>query len=134
MARGNWTEGLNGLGWRAAGRPVGCAVVMAERAVPVEAESYAGGMDATTAKRVKITVWVSPERLDRARKAVAWGKTSSISDWVDDALRKHDSSFGWCTTWQEAFEDWLREVGPLPEEELAWAREQFQEFDRRMGL
>jgi hypothetical protein len=102
--------------------------VMAERAVPVEAESYAGGMDATTAKRVKITVWVSPERLDRARKAVAWGKTSSISEWVDQALRHHDSQSGWCTTWDEAFDEWLREVGPLPEEELAWARERLAEL------
>jgi hypothetical protein len=84
-------------------------------------------MDATTGKRVKITVWVSPERLDRARKAVQFGYTSSISDWVDEALRRHDSRFGWCHGWEEAFEDWLREVGPLPEEELAWARKQFED-------
>jgi Arc/MetJ-type ribon-helix-helix transcriptional regulator len=101
---------------------------MAEQAVPVEDEPYAGGMDATAQKRRKITVWVDPERLDRARKAVQRGKSSSISDWVNEALRKHDSSFGWCTTWQEAFEDWLREVGPLPEEELEWAREIFKDW------
>jgi hypothetical protein len=84
-------------------------------------------MDATTARRVKITVWVDPMRLDRARKAVQRGKTSSISDWVNEALRRHDSRFGWCQGWEEAFEDWLREVGPLPEEELAWAREKFRD-------
>ena len=100
---------------------------MAEQSVPVEAESYAGGMDATAGRRMKITVWVDPMRLDRARKAVQRGKTSSISDWVNEALRKHDRNFGWCTTWQEAFEDWLREVGPLPEEELECARDTFRQ-------
>ena len=100
---------------------------MAEQAVPVGDESYAGGMDATARRRTKITVWVDPDRLDRARKAVAWDYASSISDWVNQALEHHDGQFGWCTTWEEAFEDWLREVGPLPEEELACAREVFKE-------
>jgi len=79
-------------------------------------------MDATTARRVKITVWVSPERLDRARKAVKRGRAPSISAWVEEALRRQDSRFGWCTTWEEAFDDWVRDYGPFTEEELAWAR------------
>jgi hypothetical protein len=101
---------------------------MAERAVPVEPESYAGGVDATTAKRVKITVRLSPERMKRARKAVARGYAPSISAWVEEAVLKHDSSFGWCETLQEAFDDWLREVGPLSEEELACAKAKLAEL------
>jgi hypothetical protein len=97
---------------------------MAERAVPVETESYAGGMDATRSRRTKITVRLSPERMERARKAVARGYAPSINAWVEEAVRKHDSSFGWCDSWQEAFDDWVREVGPLTDEELACARAQ----------
>ena len=102
--------------------------MMAERAVPVETEPYAGGMDATGSRRVKITVRLSPERMRRARKAVARGYAPSISAWVEEAVRKHDSNFGWCDSLQEAFDDWLREVGPLPEEELACARAKLAEL------
>jgi hypothetical protein len=101
---------------------------MAERAVPVEPESYAGGVDATRSRRTKITVRLSPERMERARKAVAWGYAPSISAWVEEAVRKHDSSFGWCETLEESFDAWLREVGPLSEEELACARAKLAEL------
>lgn len=95
---------------------------MAEQSVPIEAESYAGGMDATRSRRTKITVRLSAERMRRARKAVARGYAPSINAWIEEAVEKHDSSYGWCDSLQEAFDDWLREVGPLSEEELACAR------------
>ena len=95
---------------------------MTEQAVPLEAEPYAGGMDATTARRVKITVWVSPERPDRARKAAARGRAPSISAWVEEAVRKHDSNFGWDDEWDAIFAEWDRDFGPPSEAVRAWAR------------
>jgi Arc/MetJ-type ribon-helix-helix transcriptional regulator len=96
---------------------------MAERAVPVEREPYAERMDTSTAKRIKVTVRLSPERMDRARKAVERGKAPSISAWVEEALRKHDSSFGWCTSWQEAFDEIVREENYTDEEVACLRRE-----------
>ncbi|HEY4025515.1 MAG TPA: hypothetical protein VGO86_03710 [Candidatus Dormibacteraeota bacterium] len=80
-------------------------------------------MKASRPRRVKITVRLSPERLERARKAVRWGYARSISAWVEeDAVRRHDSNYGWAESQEEAFAEWVREYGPFTEEELAWAR------------
>ena len=95
---------------------------MAEHSVQSERAPYAEGMDATRPRRVRITVRLSPERLERARKAVSWGYAPSISAWIEDAVRRHDSSYGWCESQEEAFAEWVRENGPFTEEELAWAR------------
>jgi Arc/MetJ-type ribon-helix-helix transcriptional regulator len=95
---------------------------MAEHAVPVERWPYDRGMDAPTGKRVKITVRLSPVRLERARRAVKRGRAPSISAWVEEAVRRHDSRFGWAETEEEAFAEWVREYGPFTEEELACLR------------
>jgi Arc/MetJ-type ribon-helix-helix transcriptional regulator len=95
---------------------------MAEHAVQRDSEPYAGGMDAPRAKRVRVTVRLSPERLERARKAVKRGRAASISAWVEEALRKHDSNFGWDENWREYFDELEREFGPPSEETRAWAR------------
>jgi Arc/MetJ-type ribon-helix-helix transcriptional regulator len=95
---------------------------MAEQSVQVERAPYAGSVDATRPRRVKITVRLSPERLERARKAVRKGYAPSISAWVEEAVRRHDSSYGWAESWEEAFAEWVREYGPFTDEELACAR------------
>src|SRR2546423_15600697 len=100
---------------------------MAEHAVPLDSRPYDRGMSAPQpVKRVKITVRLSPERMKRARKAVKKGRAPSINAWIEEAVRRYDSSFGWCETreeWEEAFEEYVRECDPpLTEEELAWAR------------
>lgn len=100
---------------------------MVEHAVPLEPEPYDRGMDAPTenSRRVKITVRLSPERMRRARLAVERGKAPSISAWVEEAVRKHDSNHGWCRTreeLEEAFAEYVRESAPWTPEELEWAR------------
>ena len=95
---------------------------MAEQAVPIEQEPYAGGMDTRAPKRVRVTVRLSPERLERARKAVQWGYASSLSAWIEEAVRKHDSNYGWCETEEEAFAEAIRECGPFTEDEVACLR------------
>jgi hypothetical protein len=97
---------------------------MAEHAVPPDSRPYDRGVSAPSVRRKKITVRISSERMRRARRAVEIGYAPSISAWVEQALLRHDSSFGWCRTAEEAFEEWVREQDPpLTEEELACARE-----------
>jgi Arc/MetJ-type ribon-helix-helix transcriptional regulator len=99
---------------------------MAEHAVQLDQEPYSGRMDAPTqAKRVKITVRLSPERMRRARKAVRMGRASSINSWIEEAVRRHDSHYGWIETreeLEEAFAEYVREYAPWTPEELEWAR------------
>ncbi len=79
-------------------------------------------MSAPRVKRVKVTVRLDPERMRRARKAVKKGYAASINAWIEDAVRRMDSNYGWCETPEEAFAEWVREYGPFTEEELACAR------------
>jgi hypothetical protein len=107
---------------------------MAEHAVPLDQEPYDRGMSAPQAKRVKITVRLDPERMRRARKAVKKGYAPSINAWIEDAVRRQDSSYGWCETreeFEEAFAEYVRECDPpLTEEELTRARRiWFERFD-----
>jgi len=99
---------------------------MAEHAVTHGEEPYDRPMSAQRTERVKITIRLAPERMKRARKAVRNGYAPSINAWIEEAVLRHDSSFGWCETreeWEEAFAEYLRECDPpLNEEELAWAR------------
>ncbi len=95
---------------------------MEEQAVQSEQEPYDAGMDTPMSKRVRITVRLSPERLERARKAVKRGRAPSISAWIEEAVRKYDSRFGWDENWREYFDELDREFGPPTEEERAWAR------------
>src|SRR5256885_15114559 len=88
---------------------------MAEHAVPVGARAYDQAMSAPRTRRVKITVRLSPERMRRARKAVKKGYAPSISAWVEEAVRRMDSSYGWCETtgeWEEAVAEYVRECDP----------------------
>src|SRR5262245_21315568 len=95
---------------------------MAEQAVEQQAERYDAGMDATRPERVKVTVRLSPERLERARKAVEWGRVRSLSAWVEAALVHHEGQFGWEPgALQELLDELEREYGPATEEEKAWA-------------
>ncbi|HXM57613.1 MAG TPA: hypothetical protein VOB72_19605 [Candidatus Dormibacteraeota bacterium] len=85
-------------------------------------------------KRVKITVRLSPERMKRARKAVKKGYAPSINAWIEEAVRRQDSRYGWCETreeWEEAFEEYVRECDPpLTAEELSEVRRRwFAEVD-----
>jgi len=95
---------------------------MAEHAVTAGHEPYDRAMSAPRAERVRVTVRLDPERMRRARKAVKKGYAPSINAWIEEAVRRYDSSFGWCETWEEAFAEWVREYGPFTEEELACAR------------
>src|ERR1051326_2180375 len=95
---------------------------MAEHAVPLDPSLYDRTMSAPQPTRVKVTIRLDPERMRRARKAVKQGYAPSISAWIEEAVRRYDSSFGWCETKEEAFAEWVREEGPFTEEELAWAR------------
>ena len=72
--------------------------------------------------------------MKRARKAVKNGYAPSINAWIEEAVLRHDSSFGWCSTreeWEEAFAEYIREFDPpLTEDELAEARRAwFEKFE-----
>jgi hypothetical protein len=113
---------LNGLGWRSDERSLRFADVIEEHTVQPEPEPYDAGMDTPMSKRVKVTVRLSPERIERARRAVKLGYAPSLNAWIEEAVRSHDSNFGWDENWREFFEELEREDGPPTEEERAWAR------------
>jgi hypothetical protein len=95
---------------------------MAEHAMGLAPNRYDADMDATRPKRVRVTVSLSPERLERARKRVEWGKVSSISAWVEEALIHHEGQFGWDpNALQEMFDEFDRMYGPPSKEAEAWA-------------
>ena len=54
------------------------------------AQQYDRPMDAQRPKRVKVTVSLDPERLEKARKAVEWGYAPSIREWFENALTKQE--------------------------------------------
>jgi hypothetical protein len=94
---------------------------MAEHAIPPEGERYDPAVDKPMSRRTRLTVRLSPERMERARKAVKFGYTPSINAWIEEAVRRHDHRFGWDENWRECFEELEREDGPATEEERAWA-------------
>ena len=65
---------------------------------------------------------LSPERMERARKAVKNGYAPSINAWIEEAVRSYDSQWGWDENWREYFDELDREFGPPSEEAKAWAR------------
>jgi hypothetical protein len=96
---------------------------MAEQAFEREPERYDAGMHGPKPGRVKVTVRLSPERLERARKAVEWGYASSISAWLEAALAHHEGQFGWEPGAGLAVLDELDRIyGPPSEEANAWAQ------------
>jgi hypothetical protein len=96
---------------------------MAQPMIQPELGRYDATMDEPRPRRVKVTVTLSPERLERARKRVEWGLAPSISAWVEDALVHHEGQFGWDpNALQELLDELDREYGPATEEEKAWAQ------------
>jgi hypothetical protein len=95
---------------------------MAEQAMDAKPNRYDADMDATRPRKVRVTVSLSPERLERARKRVEWGKIPSISAWVEETLVHHEGQFGWDPdALQELFDEFDRMYGPPSEEAKAWA-------------
>ena|SRR6266566_1694212 len=110
-----------GFRFQRAGRRLGCA--MAEPVIDPVLERYDAGLDASRPRRVRVTVTLSPERLERARKRVEWGPAPSISAWVEDALVHHEGQFGWEPgALEELLDELDREYGPTSEESKAWAQ------------
>jgi hypothetical protein len=95
---------------------------MATSAARHEPPDYDAEMDSPQPRRVKVTVRLSPERLERARKAVKNGYAPSISAWVETALEQHDNSYGWDDDIQGFFDEMDRVFGPPGEDATRWAR------------
>ncbi len=94
---------------------------MAQPMIQLELGRYDASMDEPRPRRVTVTL--SPERLERARKRVEWGKIPSISAWVEEALVHHEGQFGWDPhALQDLLDELDREYGPATEEEKAWAQ------------
>jgi hypothetical protein len=95
---------------------------MTEHAVPLDDKPYDQAMQATRPKRIRLTIRLDPERVERARKAVKKGRAPSINAWIEEAVRKYDSRFGWDENWREYFDELDRLYGPPSEEARARAR------------
>jgi hypothetical protein len=96
---------------------------MAEHAEGFTPNRYDADMDASRPRKVRVTVSLSPERLERARKRVEWGKIPSVSAWVEEALIHHEGQFGWDpNALRELLDELDRIYGPVPEdpERDAW--------------
>lgn len=86
------------------------------------AQQYDRPMDAQRPKRVKVTVSLDPERLEKARKAVEIGYASSIREWFENALTKQECNYGWEDgVLEELFRELDEIYGPPSEEAKAWA-------------
>jgi antitoxin ParD1/3/4 len=74
---------------------------------------------------VKIAVSLPDELVEQARAAVAAGRAASVSAYVADALREKGR--------RRTISDWVAEqeaeLGPITDEERAWARKALREGD-----
>jgi hypothetical protein len=86
------------------------------------AQQYDQPMDAQRPKRVKVTVSLDPERLEKARRAVELGRAPSISAWFELALTRLECNFGWENgVLQELIAELEQIYGPCTPDEEAWA-------------
>ena len=67
----------------------------------------------------RVTVSLSPGRLQLVKARVARGEAASVSAYVDRVLEEAEQSL----TLEEVLADMDREYGPPSEEAKAWARE-----------
>lgn len=86
------------------------------------AQQYDQPVDAQRPKRVKVTVSLDPERLEKARKAVEIGYARSIREWFENALVFQERQRGWEKgVLKELLAEMDEIYGPPSEEAKAWA-------------
>ena len=73
-------------------------------------------------EKVRLTASVDPEQLAAAREAVAAGRATSVSAWVNEAMRRQKEIESKLAAWERFFAAYEAEHGVITEEEMREAR------------